>query len=102
MVAVTWTDEAADMLEAVLEFGTERFGVRAARKLMREVKHCVRLLAANPRMGRCLAISASGQEVRRLLVTSLYALIYHIDADGIHIVAVQDMRSNPENLHPYL
>ena len=98
---MTWTDEAADMLEAILEFGTERFGVRAAHKLMREIKRCVRLLAANPCMGRRLATSASGQEVRRLLVTSLYALIYHMDADGIHIVAVQDMRSNPENLHPY-
>ena len=41
MVAVMWTDEAADMLEAVLEFGTERFGVRAVRKLMRESTVCV-------------------------------------------------------------
>ena len=105
MVTVVWQEKAVDDLEYILRYGEGIFGRRVTERLRAEILRSARLLETNPRLGICLIKAVPGYpEIRQLLATSLFALIYFVDEerDKLHIVTIRDMRRNPSDFYDEL
>ncbi len=105
MAKVIWRRAAIEMRKSILLYGTVYFGQHAAKKLRLEIRHCVRLLEMNPRMGtRLLDMDSPELEVRKVLISPIFWLVYQVDdaAGLVRILAIWDVRRNPDNLSDIL
>ena len=96
---VVWNRRAEYHLNQILLYGVETFGKEIANRLFHQISKSVKLLSANPYLGKKEPfIEGLSITYRSLLVHKHYKLIYHIEAETIYIAALFDVRKLPSSL----
>lgn len=99
MAEVIWSKKANKKRIAVLTYGAENFGTKAAQKLNDRIEDYTNLLAANTRMGIVEPLLTQRRhEYRSLVVHEHYKLVYYIKEDTLYIVDLWDTRREPKGL----
>ena len=83
------TEFAASDLQAMLEYGYERFGINHALRYRDEMLDCFRLQSDNPRLGR--QVDQKSQTRRH--EHGRHVIYYDIDDSCILVLAIIDNRS---------
>ena len=100
---VIWAEDARDELGSVLEYGACAFGKRAAERFYEKLLENELRLANNPYMGELEPLLAGRpQNFRSLVVHRHYKLVYYVEAEIIHIVALFDTRRDPASLGDHI
>ncbi|MCG8380212.1 MAG: type II toxin-antitoxin system RelE/ParE family toxin [Proteobacteria bacterium] len=82
---VTWSNESLEDIEEIAEF-ISRDSIHHARRVISEIINIVETLQTQPKMGRI--VSELNQENIREHFIYNYRIIYQIDNERLHILAV--------------
>lgn len=94
-----WSDDATDVLNDIMEYLLETFGISSVIKLRDEIDDYVNTLLKNPNAGRVEPFLEGRCYVyRSIVINSINKIVYRIDGDVLYIVDIWDMRRSPNNL----
>lgn len=85
MIAIRWSPQAADDLEAIRDF-IARDSDHYAKLVMQRIAAAIDLLATSPRMGRVVP-ELRHRELRELIVGA-YRIVYRCRQDSVEIVTI--------------
>ena len=99
---IDWLPTAQEDVDAILDYGVDAFGEQAVLRFYQRLKRQETLLLENPYMGKreCLPEELP-HEVRSIVFYRHYKLVYYVESEMIHIVALFDTRRNPTSLTGY-
>jgi plasmid stabilization system protein ParE len=98
-MVIYWTDKAKQHLHNIFDYYAEVASSKIASKLVADITTATYPLAKFPQMAPVeSALVEFPQEFRSLLVRKKYKVIYFVENESIHIVAVWNCRQNPDNL----
>ncbi|GHT42915.1 hypothetical protein AGMMS49965_15520 [Bacteroidia bacterium] len=98
-MVINWTDRAKQHLRDIYDYYADVAGDNIAGKLAADISNAARPLATFPEMAaREPALIDYPQVFRSLIVRKRYKIIYFVENEIVHIVAVWDCRQNPDKL----
>ena len=83
--SINWSEESLDDIESIAEF-ISRDSLHHAQRFVDEIIHVVELLQAQPEMWRVVP-ELNQNKIREHFIYS-YRIIYEIDPEQLHILAV--------------
>ena len=99
MAEIKWHDSAREHLRNVFEFNYDHMSEAYAYSVLGDMLDEVQGLETNPKKGAPeLLLEGRKYEYRRLVVRKNYKVIYFLIDDEAHIVAIWDVRQNPQTL----
>ncbi len=99
MAEIKWHDSAREHLRKIFNFNIDHFSESYAYSILGEVLDEVQDLENFPQKGAPeLLLDGREYEYRRLVIRENYKVIYFLAGDEVHIVAVWDVRQNPQML----
>ncbi len=94
-----WSDDATEVLNDIMEYLLETFGISSVIKLRDEIDSYINTLLTNPNVGRVEPFLVGKRYVyRSIVINSINKIVYRIDEDVLYIIDIWDMRRSPENL----
>jgi plasmid stabilization system protein ParE len=98
-MVIVWTDKAKQHLKNIFDFYVETAGRKIAIKIVTDIKVATKPLTKFPQMAAVEPfLSDLPEKFRSLVVSKHYKVIYYMDNEAVHILAVWDCRQNPDNL----
>ena len=99
MAEIKWHDSAREHLRKIFDFNYDNMSETYAYSVLREVLDEVQGLETFPKKGAHeLFLDGRKYEYRHLVVRKNYKVIYFLVENEAHIVAVWDVRQNPQTL----
>ena len=99
MALVVWHDSARRHLLKIFEYNIDNISEKFAYSILRAMLGAVHALERAPRKGAPESLLQNRKfEYRHLIVRKHYKVIYFIDNNECHIVAIWDVRQNPQTL----
>jgi plasmid stabilization system protein ParE len=99
MAEIKWHDSARDHLHKIFDFNYDNMSESYAYSILEDVLSDVQGLESNPKKGAPeLLLEGRKFEYRRLVVRKNYKVIYFLVEEEAHIVAVWDVRKDPQTL----
>jgi plasmid stabilization system protein ParE len=98
-MVIDWTDRAKRHLKDIFDFYVETAGRKTAIEMMADIKVATKPLTEFPQMAAIEPfLSDLPEKFRSLVVRKHYKVIFYVDNEAVHILAVWDCRQNPDNL----
>ena len=99
MALIVWHEQARIHLRKIFDFNFDTRSEKFAYSILRAILSAVGGLEKSPRKGAPeLLLENRKFEYRHLVVKKNYKVIYFIDNNECHIVAIWDVRQNPQTL----
>ena len=99
MAAIKWHDSAREHLRSIFDFNYDNMSESYAYSVLEEVLNQVQGLETNPKKGAPEQLLQDRTfEYRHLVIRKNYKVIYFLANEEAHIVAVWDVRQNPQTL----
>ena len=99
MAEIKWHDSAREHLRRIFDFNYDNLSEAYAYSILSGVLDEVQGLETTPKKGSPeLLLEGRKFEYRHLVVRKNYKVIYFLAGDEVHIVAVWDVRQNPQML----
>ena len=99
MAEIIWHDSAREHLRNIFDFNYDNMSESYAYAILGDVLKEVQGLETNPRKGAAeLLLEGRMYEYRHLVIRKNYKVIYFLAGNEAHIVAVWDVRQNPQTL----
>jgi len=99
MAEIRWHESAREHLRKIFEFNFDNMSETYAYSLLGDVLDEVQGLESTPKKGAPeLLLEGRKYEYRHLVVRKNYKVIYFLVEDEAHIVAIWDVRQNPQTL----
>ena len=99
MAEIKWHDSAREHLRKIFDFNYDNMSEKYAYAVLRDVLDEVQGLESTPRKGAPeLLLEGRRFEYRHLVVRKNYKVIYFLAEEEAHIVAIWDVRQNPQTL----
>lgn len=92
---IVWSNEALDDIDSIAEF-ISRDSIHHAQRVVGEIINIVETIQTQPEMGRIVS-ELNQSQIREHFIYS-YRIIYQIDKDKLHILAVIHGKRLLENL----
>ena len=93
------TDVAKQQIRQIAKYIRKEFGKNRRDEFMQELRQTRRLIESNPTIGPVEPLFTERVVMYRSYVMNrLNKIVYRIDGDTIYIVALLDVRRNPETL----
>ncbi len=101
---IFWSTDAIEMADAFLEESKYVYGLKVFQKHLDKIKLIIHQLEKTPRSGPYEeALSDEEGEFRFRLINDRFKLVYRIiDEQTLLIIALWDMRMNPEKLRLFV
>ena len=101
---IIWSPDAIEMADAFLEVTRHLYGQNVYQKYLDKIETILKQLSIMPRTGSFeSALTDEDGEYRFRLINDRFKLIYRIvDEETILIIAVWDMKQDPNKLRLYL
>ena len=92
-----WDPQAKKALRQIAQYIQRRFGTKARKSFLEEVKKTDNLLRSNPQLGAVDPLFAERQHsYRSVIINNLSKMVYFIDRETIYITAFWDTRKEPK------
>ena len=99
MAEIKWHDSAREHLHKIFDFNIDHFSESYAYSILGDVLDEVQELENFPKKGAPeLLLEGKKYDYRHLVIREYYKVIYFLVEDEAHIVAVWDVRQNPQKL----
>jgi len=99
LMKAVWSEQARNQLKDTSDYIEKEYGVMSKNNFLQEVRRIVTLLEENPNLGKIEALLEEAPVLyRSIVVNRLNKIVYFINSDRIDIVAVWDVRREPDYL----
>ena len=99
MAEIIWHDSAREHLRKIFDFNFDNMSETYAYSILGEVLNEVQGLESTPRKGAPeLLLEGRKYDYRHLVVRKNFKVIYFLVENEAHIIAVWDVRQNPQTL----
>lgn len=88
---ISWSKEALDALDAVLEYVFEEWGIKPVLDLQQEIERLIVAISKNKKL--CPDSKITGTGLRKCVLSKQTSLIYQIEGSELKIVTFIDNRS---------
>ena len=93
---VKWSERARRQRDEVANYIRRQFGAKRKYKFKQEIRETTNLLMRSPGIGQIDPLFEDRpQAYRSIIINGLNKLVYRVDDDTIHIVALWDTRKEP-------
>ena len=99
MARIIWHESAREHLRAIFSYYINNVSQKVAYSILNNLLAGIETLGRTPRKGAIEELLQNRQyEYRHLVVKRIYKVIYFVDNDECHIVAIWDTRQKPSTL----
>lgn len=94
-----WSEQASDSLLQISSYIKEEFGVKYQQKFLLEISRVSTLLEKTPNLGQTEPLLKDAPVLyRSIVVNRINKIVYYVGTEFIEIVALWDVRREPDAL----
>ncbi len=94
VVEIKWSKKAKATFDDIVDFITENWSEKSAKKFVRKTEHTLMLISQNPK----IFAEVDKKNIRKGIIVKQISVFYRVYNQHIRIITFWDNRRNPNNL----